>query len=296
MNVADYGIPQVRRRALVVAIHKDEPGLERLLSRDHHPWPSPTHQEKTANGMQSWVNVQQWLEAMKYEPLDAKAKDTAHGTHPLHFVPAYGPDRYQQISEIPPYSGRSAYENEICPSCEHQPVEKGRVTCPSCDGIMRNRPYVERNGLPSLIRGFYSSYRRMNSSRPAYTITTNSSHVGSDFKIHPWENRVLSILECADLQTVPRFYDWTRARENGTTYLIRNLVGEAFPTYFTYLHGRVLSQILSYSESSLPANGRDRDGTAPLGEDVPSDSVEDATLHRTSSNAGSKGQALTVTG
>ena len=158
---------------------------------------------------------------------------------------------------------------------------------------MRNRPYVERNGHPSLIRGFYSSYRRMNPSRPAYTITTNSSHVGSDFKIHPWENRVLSILECADLQTVPRFYDWTRARENGTTYLIRNLVGEAFPTYFTYLHGRVLSQILSYSESSSPSNGHGGDVTAALGV---ADSVEDATLHRTGSNAGNKGQVIAVTG
>ena len=296
VNVANYGIPQVRRRALVVAIHKDEHGLERLPSRDHHPWPSPTHQEKPATDVQSWVSVRQWLEAMKYEPLDAKSKDTAHGTHPLHFVPAYGPDRYQQVSQIPPYSGRSAYENDMCPSCEHQPVEEGRATCPSCNGIMRNRPYVERNGLPSLIRGFHSSYRRMNPSRPAYTITTNSSHVGSDFKIHPWENRVLSILECADLQTVPRFYDWTRARENGTTYLIRNLVGEAFPTYFTYLHGRVLSQILSYSESSSPSNGQGRDATTGLCVDVPSDSVDDGTLHRTGWTAGSKGQVLAFTG
>ena len=69
----------------------------------------------------------------------------------------------------------------------------------------------------------------MRPDRPAYTITTNSSHIGSDFKIHPWENRVLSILECADLQSVPRFYDWTRAKEQRTLYLIRNLVGEAFP-------------------------------------------------------------------
>ena len=49
VNVADYGIPQVRKRALVVAIHKDEHGLERLSSRDHHPWPSPTHQEKASH-------------------------------------------------------------------------------------------------------------------------------------------------------------------------------------------------------------------------------------------------------
>ena len=114
---------------------------------------------------------------------------------------------------------------------------------------MYNRPYVERDGLPSLIKGFKSSYRRMSPGRPAYTITTNSSHIGSDFKIHPWENRVLSVLECADLQTVPRFYDWTRATKERTVYLIRNLIGEAFPPYFTYLHGQVLDELLSDTAS-----------------------------------------------
>ena len=248
VNVADYGVPQVRKRALVVAIHKDEHWLQDLPSTDNGLWPSPTHGDKPDNGTQPWVSVQQWLEAMEYEPLDAKSTRASQGAQSLHFVPEYGPDRYLQVSQIPSYSGRSAYENDTCPSCIHQPVEEGHALCPSCGSTMRNRPYIERNGHPSLIKGFRSSYRRMNPNRPAYTITTNSSHVGSDFKIHPWENRVLSILECADLQTVPRFYDWSRAKGNRTLYLIRSLVGEAFPTYFTYLHGRVLHQILSTSE------------------------------------------------
>ena len=245
VNVADYGIPQVRRRALVVAVHKDEKWLRQEPDPDYPAWPPPTHAENPRDGMQRWVSVQQWLESLRYEPLDARSKDSARGAHPLHFVPAYGPDRYHQVSQIPAYSGRSAYENDACPSCHFPDVQRGLATCPACGSVMRNRPYVERNGQPSLIRGFRSSYRRMSPSRPAYTITTNSSHVGSDFKIHPWENRVLSILECADLQTVPRFYDWTRAMENRTLYLIRNLIGEALPPYFSYLHGIALEQILS---------------------------------------------------
>ena len=216
VNVADYGVPQVRRRALVVAVHKDEKWLRQEPDPDYPAWPPPSHAEKPHDGMQRWVSVQQWLEALQYEPLDARSKDSARGAHPLHFVPAYGPDRYQQVSQIRAYSGRSAYENDACPSCDLRDVERGLATCPSCGNIMRNRPYVERNGQPSLIRGFRSSYRRMSPGRPAYTITTNSSHVGSDFKIHPWENRVLSILECADLQTVPRFYglDTSKGKPN----------------------------------------------------------------------------------
>lgn len=246
VNVADYGIPQVRKRALVVAVHKGEPCLERLSSEQ--PWPPPSHAEQPMGGMQRWLSVRQWLNAMQYDSLDASCEAKAVGKHPLHYVPAYGSDRYRQVSGIPPYSGRSAYENDTCPTC-NRPVETGLIRCPHCDGVMRNRPYAEKDGQPYLIKGFQSSYRRMSPDRPAYTITTNSSHVGSDFKIHPWENRVLSVLECADLQTVPRFYDWKRAENNRTRYLIRNLVGEALPPYFTYLHGQHLAALLSNDEA-----------------------------------------------
>ena len=247
VNVADYGIPQVRKRALVVAIHKGEPCLEDLSSQKRTPLPNPTHSERPTNDALTWVSIRQWLQLMEYDHLDAKSEETARGEHWLHFVPSYGTDRYMQVSQIPPNSGRSAFENDECPSCGRQQVAVELILCPSCDGVMRNRPYVKRSGQPALINGFNSSYRRMRPERPAYTVTTNSSHIGSDFKIHPWENRVLSILECADLQTLPRFYDWTRAKENRTLYLIRNLIGEAFPTYFTYLHGQVLAELLSDS-------------------------------------------------
>ena len=250
VNMADYGVPQVRKRALVVAVHKDESCLEGVLTQGRFPVPHPTHAEQPTNGALPWISVREWLEGMEYEPLDARSKETARGIHPLHFVPVYGPDRYRQISEIPPYSGRSAYENDTCPSCGRLTVPVGLIMCPNCGSVMCNRPYIERGGRPSLIRGFNSSYRRMSSARPAYTITTNSSHIGSDFKVHPWENRVLSILECADLQTVPRYYDWTRAWQKRTLYLVRNLIGEALPTYFTYLHGQVLAELLSTAGSS----------------------------------------------
>ncbi len=253
VNVADYGIPQVRKRALVVAIHKGEPCLTNLSSQNKPPLPNPTHSERPTNGALPWVSIRQWLQLMGYDHLDSRSEEVARGEHWLHFVPSYGTDRYMQVSQIPPNSGRSAFENDACPSCGRQLVAPELILCPSCGDVMRNRPYVERNGQPALIKGFNSSYRRMRPERPAYTITTNSSHIGSDFKIHPWENRVLSILECADLQTLPRFYNWTRARENRTLYLIRNLIGEAFPTYFTYLHGQVLAELLS--DSVPPAHG-----------------------------------------
>ncbi len=111
---------------------------------------------------------------------------------------------------------------------------------------MTNRPYVrEKDGKFRLVKGFNSSYRRMYPHRPAPTVTTASSHVGSDYKIHPWENRVLSVRECADLQTVPHFYNWTWATKTKHTYVIREVIGEALPSWFTYLHGQVLRNLLN---------------------------------------------------
>jgi DNA (cytosine-5)-methyltransferase 1 len=247
VDVASHGVPQTRKRAIVVAVRQDQPFLRRLLQDGLLPWPRPTHAETPEPQRRQQLTVKDWLTLMEYEPLDAKEAEAAKGTHPLHFVPHYArqPDRYLQISQIPRLSGKSAYENSMCPACGVTDVPLGLAMCPRCDGLMRNRPYVRSGRAFRLIRGFGSSYRRMPADRPAATITTNSSHVGSDFKIHPWEHRVLSILEVADLQTVPRCYDWSRALREGHNYLIRNVVGESFPPYFTYLHGKLLDRLLT---------------------------------------------------
>lgn len=249
VDVADYGIPQSRKRAVIVAVRNDEPWLAELLQREKLPWPRGTH------GTQSrpHVSLATWLRKAKYESLDAKSSKRAAGSDPLHFVPHYDADRYLQIKCIPKNSGKSAYDNSKCPGCSYSAVPMGRIRCPKCSGLMRNRPYVMVKGKPRLIAGFDSSYRRMRADKPAATITTNSSHVGSDFKIHPFENRVLSALECADLQTVPRNYQWQRPLKDKRTYLIRNVIGEAFPPYFTFLHGCVLSGLLSMNRSQSVA-------------------------------------------
>ena len=265
VNVADYGVPQDRRRAIVVGVRKDEPCLALLRRGNVAPWPMATHAESPKNGLRPWITIREWMEYLNYEALDSASIEAAVGDHPLHYVPNYAtnPDRYLQISQIPQYSGRSAYENDICPNCGNPGVPFGAVTCGS-GHLMRNRPYVCVGTTYRLVRGFHSSYRRMAPDEPARTITTNTSHVGSDFKIHPWANRVLSALECSDLQTVPRFVDWSsaiNARPRSRRYLIRKLIGEAFPPYFTFLHGQVLAGLLqesNFDTRRLALGGRRR--------------------------------------
>lgn len=242
INVADYGIPQARLRAVIVGVHRDEPWLAALEAAGASPWPRRTHSADKAVG-HGWINVGCWFDLMKYPPLDAGSVTAAIGEHPLHRVPVYDSDRYFQVASIPPDSGRSAYENDCCPSCGFLPVPVGRAYCTRCRRAMRNRPYVARGGF-RLIRGFHSSYRRMRPDQPAPPVMTSSGRVGSDYKIHPWEHRVLSILECADLQTVPRTYDWSYAIDTNRYGLIREVVGEALPPYFTFLHGQLLLRLI----------------------------------------------------
>jgi DNA (cytosine-5)-methyltransferase 1 len=242
INVADYGIPQARLRAVVVGVHRDEPWLKSLTDAAVLPWPRRTHSSDGVSGL-PWLTVGEWLKSQRYQTLDASDETTAIGRHPLHRVPIYEGDRYFQVASIPPNSGRSAYENDCCPSCGFWPVPVGRAYCSSCRRAMRNRPYVARGGF-RLVRGFHSSYRRMSPGHPAPPVMTSSGRVGSDYKIHPWEHRVLSVLECADLQTVPRTYDWSIALKAQTFGLIREVIGEALPPYFTYLHGHLLLRLM----------------------------------------------------
>jgi len=243
VDMADYGVAQSRTRAVIVGIRKTEKCVKSLRKAQLAPIPAPTHSEGGRDNYKPWVTVRQWCEARAYPRLDASSKASATSDDPLHSVPWYDRERYRLIADIPPHSGRSAYDNKTCPNCRRKVAASDRAKCLRCGGVLWNRPIVRGRGRPRLIKGFLSSYRRMRSERPAATITTNSSHIGSDWKIHPYENRVLSARECADLQTVPRWYKWSIALDGGKGYLVRNLIGEALPPYFTYIHGQALTAL-----------------------------------------------------
>src|SRR5208283_1450846 len=98
----------------------------------------------------------------------------------------------------------------------------------------------------------------MHSNFPAATITTASGHIGSNHTIHPFENRVLSTLECALLQTLPRGFKWGRALKQWGHTNVREMIGEAVPPHFTKLHGNVLRALLEgrFNVRLYPAEGK----------------------------------------
>src|SRR5262249_13071428 len=142
------------------------------------------------------------LNSFGLPPLDASSKRTATSELPMHVVPVWPAGTYSMISAIPAHSGLSAWQNSECLHCGALCVDPRQAIC-DC-GPTLPRPVIRgEDGAFRLITGFHSSYRRMDPNIPAATVTTASGRVGSDRTIHPWENRVLSPLECAMLQTFP---------------------------------------------------------------------------------------------
>jgi DNA (cytosine-5)-methyltransferase 1 len=246
VQFADYGVPQRRRRVIFTFIRKGD-GAEAAVDRLRlEPFPERTHDQSARGGLRPWVTVKEFLRSREFPRLSASnEKSSRDPVDPLHYVPWYDPDRFRLVASIPPNSGRSAFKNDICPSCgtAGQPAKAAR--CFVCRSVLYVRPVVVGpRGGTRLIRGRETTYQRMPPHLPAPTITTANGNLGSDSKIHPWEHRLLSPRECLELQTVPSAYRWSEEGAVPTTKALRQVIGEAAPPWFTYRHGLVLTRLL----------------------------------------------------
>lgn len=239
-DVAEFGVPQSRKRCFLTFLRTDELGIAVLRDRRRIPYPWPSH----ASGQRSPIILEDALSKLDAPSLDASSMDSARSDVPLHVVPVWSSSRYQMISAIPPRSGRSAWENDKCLECGEGTDDRTVALCSSCGSALPRPSIRDSNGFLRLITGFDSSYRRMDPALPAATITTASGHVGSDRTIHPWENRLLSPFECAFLQTFPSNFRWGDALKLWGSTNVRAMIGEAVPPLFTRKHGRILRTLL----------------------------------------------------
>lgn len=233
---SELGVPQRRKRSLAVFVRKDLLKGKALFPEELIPfnWSlTPTAVPKTI------------LEALDdLPPLDAV--DESRSIWPkdfLHQVPVASPTHYGWISSIPSGSNKSAWENG-CLNCGHC-VDVGYVQCGRCGSVLFNRPHVvEKDGTVRLIRGFKTSYKRMPANEIAPTITTASGSFSSDLKLHPTQNRVLSVRECARLQAIPDSFAWPTELQDKKAHRFREMIGEAVPPIVTYRFGKALKKFL----------------------------------------------------
>lgn len=255
VEFADYGIPQRRQR--LITVYSRLANHHNILAQGRTLIPPPTHSKNPQPGKLAWVSVKEVLK--EFPPLDAKNKAGAScSAVPFHRVPVLDDMKYFWIANTPP--GRSAFDNQ-CVTCKFQgnPTHSsGRgvdgvnrasketpLYCLQC-GAMLPRPSTElADGSRRIMSGYTSAYKRMQANLPAPALTRNLSYACSDQKVHPYENRVLSIAEALKIQTISDYdFSWEVQDGKGSKvvkdHLIRLVIGESVPPRFLELLGRYL--------------------------------------------------------
>lgn len=239
-DLADFGVPQQRKRAFLCFVRRDDPAALRLRESARAPFPRPTHAPDCGG---EHVSLRDALEELGAGSLDSAAAETIGSG--MHSVPLWNDQQYRMVAAIPANTGAGAWSNNACGACG-KAASPDDAECRSCGEVLLRPVVRESDGSVRLVHGFRtSSYTRMHPERPAATVTTASGHLGSDRTVHPWENRVLSPLECGHLQTFPLDFNWGDALRQWGTTNVRAMIGEAVPPLFTEQHGEVLAGLLS---------------------------------------------------
>jgi len=124
------------------------------------------------------------------------------------------------------------------------------IHCGKC-GALLPRPHVVEGLRPRLLRGFHSAYRRMKWDEPARTLTQNFIYEASDNKIHPSQNRVLSIYEAMVVQTISKYdYRFCVGGVDISAAKIAEVIGESVPPY-------LIQKICMMMTSCSSGNGAD---------------------------------------
>lgn len=232
----DYGIPQ-RRKRLITIFTRDPKGIKYFRQNG---WTF------FSRGMREPLRtLRSAIHGLP--PLKAKlGHNAAPAFHPQHYVPVMNPRKYWWVEHT--MEGDTAFNNQcVNPKCGftgtpgHKDIlvdgkwvssKEIPIHCEKC-GSLLPRPTVDtKAGEPRLLKGFHSAYRRMLWDEPSRTLTQNFIYEASDNKIHPEQNRVLSIYEAMILQTINRYpYHFAIGGKDIGAARIAEVIGESVPPY-----------------------------------------------------------------
>lgn len=168
LQVADYGVPQQRRRFVLLA------GLGFEI-----PLPLPTHARNGKNGLSPWNTIDTELNSISSEPVDMEFACQNGG--PLkfnwHVTRKMSPKNVERMNHIKPGLSRSSIPLHARPKC-HTKSDKG----------------------------FGNTYGRMSWNLPSPTITAGCTTLSKGRFGHPDKNRTISVKEASLLQTFPMDY------------------------------------------------------------------------------------------
>lgn len=167
LEVADFGVPE-RRKRLVVIGTKDRTVV---LSK-----PSPTHRNpnKPENGLPIWKSVKEQIGDLP--PIKAGKQ---YSDDPLHKAAGLSPLNFERMTFTPHDGGsRTSWPYHLWLKCHKKLREK-------------------------LLTGYTDIYGRMKWGLPSPTITGGCAMISKGRYGHPEQNRAISLREAARLQTFP---------------------------------------------------------------------------------------------
>lgn len=255
VNCADYGIPQTRVRLITIFTRNEE---GKAYYRKHHSFMPPrTHSEKGDAGRKPWVTLRETIGQLP--PLSAEKGKNKCDDIPWHVVPVVKENKFWWISNTP--FNETAYNNQcvVCGFSENARhgmfFQDGRhiskkdtpIYCEKCNSLLPRPTMVDKNtGELRMIKGFDSAYRRMSWDTPSPTLTQLFQSEASDKKIHPSQNRTLSIYEGLCIQTIADYeYKFSVSGVPISANACCQVIGESVPPRLIEL---ICNNILSISD------------------------------------------------
>jgi len=212
LNAADFGVPQIRQRALIIASR-----VGKLK------FPKPTHAEIISGATKDkspWVTVSEALSDLPSPPIGTI--DTL-GNGPLTLYKNSGSKYSKKIksSKNFPYNHIARTYNERVIAISRnmragetwdEASERMRIqfekkllaekTDKETTEQCRKRLIDSGDICEAFYKKYYwSAYTRLNPAQPALTITANANFLGSGRFTHPYEDRGITMREAARLQS-----------------------------------------------------------------------------------------------
>lgn len=258
VNSADYGIPQTRTR-LITIFTNSEMGKQ-YFSKYHTFLPNRTHDKDGGNGLKKWVTLKDAIGNLP--PLSAEIGKNSCEAIPWHVVPIMRKEKFWWVKNTP--YNETAYNNQ-CTECGfqntprhgmfmkdgiHQSKKDTPIYCAKCGALLPRPSMIDKKtGIRRRIKGFDSAYRRMVWEMPSPTLTQNFQYEASDKKIHPVQNRTLSVYEGLKLQTITE-YDYKLSVNDKpiSRNLCCQIIGESVPPRLIEL---ICSKIISIDNGEM---------------------------------------------
>jgi DNA-cytosine methyltransferase len=243
LNAADYGVPQLRQRAVIIASRLGKITL-----------PMPTHTEREmlpGSGCQPWVSVE---EAIGDLPPNPPMHDTLAGANDGYCCqPMNAYQRQMRTSKAFPFNHitrtyqkriidviRQMKPGETWDDASERMQKKfaaaiaKAASAGGTESSARKRLVAEGKILPVFYKRYYwSAYTRLAMDRPALTITANANFLGSGRFTHPTADRGITMREAARLQSFDdNFFFVTsniKGRETENIGIGLDMIGEAVP-------------------------------------------------------------------